>query len=212
MSNNVQAIQEKWKKIYDEIKTYINDKKLRVFQPIFTENQDIIESINTNILNISTLDNELFYQIKNLLSQLQYILDNPHQHVLSQSYSIIMELNNLLILTQDKNYPKIIAHLHEQSSKHTTDIGKLFKRISKQEQMLENISKDINSENFRKIREELEELQTIGRNQIDEQTKNFDTLSQTLQENINRIDIEMKNIHFIYDKEYKKLNLNIIIK
>lgn len=209
MSNNVQAIQTKWAKLYNEIKQYINDKRVRSLQPIFVEKQDIIENINTNILNISTLDDDIFYKIEQSLSRLQNIFNN-HPHSSPLLNSSIMELNNLLISIQDKNYPNIIANLHEQSSKHTIDIGKLFKRISKQEQILENISKDINSENFRKIREELEELQTIGRNQIDEQNKNFDTLSQTLQENINRIDIEMKNIHFVYDEQYKKLSNSLI--
>lgn len=208
MSNNVQEIQARWKKIYDKIKYYINDKKVRTFLPIFAENQNIIENINTNILNISTLNNELFHQIRQSLLKLTNILDtNLNSNLLSVT---MQELNNLLMLANEKNTSDTIIHLHKKSSQHTTDIKKLSERITKQEGILANISKDINSENFRRIRKELEELQIMGRTQIDEQNKNVSTLVQTLQENINRIDVEMKNIHFVYDEQYKKLSNSLI--
>lgn len=111
---------------------------------------------------------------------------------------------------KNKNAPNSITNLRKQSSQHTTDIKNLSERITKQENILKNISKDITGSNFRKIEKELEELKIMGKAQIDEQSKDVSTLVQTLQENINRIDVEMKNIHFVYDEQYKKLSDSLI--
>lgn len=59
------------------------------------------------------------------------------------------------------------------------------------------------------LKQDIQELKVSREKEINEQNENFTNLIQVLQENINRTDLEMKNIHFIYDKEYKKLSLSL---
>lgn len=67
-------------KIYDKIKLYLAKEKITKHSPFFIENQDIIENINTNILNLSILNNQLFLQIGQSLSNFQFSLDDyPHE-------------------------------------------------------------------------------------------------------------------------------------
>lgn len=164
MSNNVQAIQDKWLKIYNILSSNIE---------IVNADIPTINNIHIYITGISIISDNYFEQVISLLDDIKELLDTI------QSETDIISSDNL------KNILR----------------GKL--------QVLLSLLKHQSIESISILKQEIQELKVSREKEIGEQNENFTNLIQALQENINRTDLEMKNIHFIYDKEYKKLSLSL---
>lgn len=158
----------------------IQDKWLKIYNMINTNPQKLK-------INSTTIDNIHFY-IMGLSTVSDYY---------SKKISSILE-------GIQKNLQKIQSTIDPITHSDTRNI--IFYELN----LLLDSLKDETIENIPKLKQEIEDLKITGEKQIEEQNKNFANLIQALQENINRADLEMKNIHFIYDEQYKKLSSSLL--
>lgn len=190
-----------------KIEDYANNQSNTLAFPIigFEEKTKKLNSELKALLKLLKDDSKtaLSTQSEELNKTLQNINDKFIRQLLTEEVGGFKSFNQKMINEQNQKYETLGQKVNE-------NIERLDTLLSNQSQKLNDISQNINNERIQQLNDELEKLKNIAKNQINEQNKNFDTLSQTLQENINRIDIEMKNIHFVYDEQYKKLSNSLI--